>query len=138
MSVLSYESDLQRLEELRKMSLKNPSMEPLFCVVEPSQACDSDILSKQVSEPVESLQQKYFTWNEEDAAFIEWFQTEVNIPKKPFRLKQGVWVSDCEKFYAALRDDINDGFKGIRARFGCLKSDLLNLKKIVDFKEKEK
>jgi len=68
-------------------------------------------------------------WSDEDASLIEWFQT-ATLPMEPFKLRQGVKVLDCEKFYSSLRVDIEAGPRGARALLGGLQSDLRVLRKL--------
>lgn len=76
-------------------------------------------------------------WEGEDAELVKWFQSATDLPKQAFKLKEGVRVIDCEKFYASLRVDIASGSKGCRALFGAVQSDLKALKEFIE-KNKEK
>ena len=50
-----------------------------------------------------------------------------NLPAAPFRLRSGVEVTDPQRFYASLRNDIEQGEGGARARTGALQEDLVGL-----------
>ena len=68
------------------------------------------------------------SWHAEDKLLIDWFMSTPNLTKKPFVLKQAVFVSDPEKYYFSLRCDIADGPKAPRARYGAVQNDLRCLK----------
>jgi hypothetical protein len=67
-----------------------------------------------------------YSWDEQTSALIDWFVSE-DLPAAPFRLRSGVEVTDPEKFYISLRNDIEQGVEGARARTGALQEDLEGL-----------
>ncbi len=67
-----------------------------------------------------------YSWDEQTSALIDWFGS-ANLPVAPFRLRSGVEVTDPQRFYASLRDDIEQGVGGARARTGALQEDLEGL-----------
>ena len=67
-----------------------------------------------------------YSWDEQTSALIDWFDS-ADLPVEPFRLRSGVEVTDPQKFYTSLRNDIEQGVKGARARTGALQEDLEGL-----------
>ena len=72
------------------------------------------------------------SWTREDEILIDWFLSATILPEAPFQLNGGVKVLDPQKYYAALRNDIEQGPKGPRARYGALQGELLILKRLVE------
>jgi hypothetical protein len=67
-----------------------------------------------------------YSWDEQTSALIDWFGS-ADLPITPFRLRSGVEVTDPQRFYASLRNDIERGVEGARARTGALQEDLEGL-----------
>ena len=67
-----------------------------------------------------------YSWDEQTSALIDWFGS-ADLPVEPFRLRSGVEIRDPVKFYASLRNDIEQGVRGARARTGALQEDLEGL-----------
>lgn len=67
-------------------------------------------------------------WSQNDAALIEWFLSETDLPAEQFQLKQAIKIVEPHKFYSWLRTDIEQGPKGSRAKWGALQNDLKHLK----------
>jgi hypothetical protein len=67
-----------------------------------------------------------YSWDEQTSALIDWFGLK-ELPVEPFRLRSGVEVTDPQKFYASLKNDIEQGVGGARARSGALQGDLEGL-----------
>ena len=66
------------------------------------------------------------SWDEQTSGLIDWF-VSADLPVAPFRLRSGVEVTDPQKFYTSLRNDIEQGVEGARARTGALQEDLEGL-----------
>jgi hypothetical protein len=64
-----------------------------------------------------------YSWDEQTAGLIDWFLS-ASLPVKPFRLRSGVEVTEPVRFYISLKEDIEQGVKGARARTGALQEDL--------------
>jgi hypothetical protein len=64
-----------------------------------------------------------YSWDEQTSGLIDWFLS-ASLPATPFRLRTGVEVTNPQKFYASLRNDIEQGVDGARARSGALQEDL--------------
>ena len=67
-----------------------------------------------------------YSWDEQTSALVDWFDS-AELPVTPFRLRSGVEVSDPQRFYTSLRNDIEQGVGGARARTGALQEDLEGL-----------
>ena len=67
-----------------------------------------------------------YSWDEQTSQLIEWFDS-ADLPVEPFRLRSGVEIKAPEKFYTSLRNDIEQGVRGARARTGALQEDLEGL-----------
>lgn len=67
-----------------------------------------------------------YSWDEQTSVLIDWFHS-ADLPVAPFRLRSGVEVTAPKKFYTSLRNDIEQGVKGARARTGALQEDLEGL-----------
>ena len=67
-----------------------------------------------------------YSWDEQTSALIDWFDS-ADLPVAPFRLRSGVGVTDPQRFYTSLRNDIEQGVAGARARTGALQEDLEGL-----------
>lgn len=127
-SVLSYESDLQKLKELKEKNSKIVSIN-----TGPSLSTQkSDLTPKSMN--IEIIKEKPTDWKNGDSELIKWFQVAKDLPSTPFQLKPGSKIEDCEKYYASIRTDISAGPKGTRALYGALQDDLKNLKRITEEK----
>ena len=71
-------------------------------------------------------EQTMYAWDEQTSALIEWYDS-ADLPVAPFRLRSGVEVTDPQRFYTSLRNDIEQGVRGARARTGALQEDLEGL-----------
>jgi hypothetical protein len=67
-----------------------------------------------------------YSWDEQTSSLIDWFDS-ADLPVAPFRLRRGVEVTDPQRFYTSLRNDIEQGVGGARARTGALQEDLEGL-----------
>jgi hypothetical protein len=67
-----------------------------------------------------------YSWDEQTSQLIDWFEA-TDLPVAPFRLRSGVEVTDPQRFYESLRNDIEQGVRGTRARTGALQEDLEGL-----------
>lgn len=66
---------------------------------------------------------------------IGWFRLAWHqLPPEPFTLRPGVQVSDTERFYASLAQDIRAGPAGPRAQSTALQQDLADLRRHIDRK----
>jgi hypothetical protein len=66
-------------------------------------------------------------WPPEVQSIVDWFMT-LDLPTEPFFLEAHRHVVDPEKFFQSLRQDIEAGLDGPRARMGTLQYDLQKLK----------
>lgn len=62
-------------------------------------------------------------WDPETEALIRRFR-EIGPAEKPFELRSGCTVIDPEKFHQMLKEEIDLGPRGARARMGSVQSDL--------------
>lgn len=140
MSVLSYESDLQKLKELRERNHKispinnDKTPENYRSLIEDEDKKHSNKESFRtpvVNTTSCAIHNAMNNWSEKDL-LIQWFLSVNSLPTEPFQLNSAVKVLDPKRFYAFLHEDIACGPKGIRAKFGALQNDLLCLKKIHD------
>jgi hypothetical protein len=67
-----------------------------------------------------------YSWDEATSALVDWFLT-TDLPREPFRLRSGVEVTKPGNFYNSLKNDIEQGVEGARARTGALQEDLEDL-----------
>ncbi len=70
-------------------------------------------------------------WDEALTELAEWFQSgvaEATLPAEPFSLNQWTRVAEPQKFYRALKKDIELGPGGYRAK--SLSDDLKALRKV--------
>lgn len=64
---------------------------------------------------------------------IVWFRLAWRtLPRQPFTLRPGHRVTDTDRFYAALDQDIRAGPTGVRARTPALQQDLADLLRQVE------
>lgn len=66
-------------------------------------------------------------WPEPMAGLIHWF-LNADLPKEPFSPSGYEHILRPATYYEALRRDIRQGPKTLRARYGALQSDLKRLK----------
>ena len=66
-------------------------------------------------------------WGIEMQELIEWYRATPK-PTGPFYLENHQHIMDPEKFFSSLRQEIQTGPTGPRARMGALQSDLQKLK----------
>lgn len=64
-----------------------------------------------------------YGWDEETSVLVDWFLA-AELKEEPFRLRSGVEVKETAKFYQALKNDVEQGVEGVRARTGALQEDL--------------
>jgi len=69
-------------------------------------------------------------WNQNEKKYIEWFNSELTLPRAPFELKLGVTICDSQKYLKSLKEDIDEGPTGPRSLFGALQDDLINLQRV--------
>ena len=67
-----------------------------------------------------------YSWDEQTSTLIDWFDS-ADLPVTPFRLRSGVEVTDPQRFYTSLKNDIELGVEGARALTGALQEDLEGL-----------
>lgn len=68
-------------------------------------------------------EQPLYSWDEQTSSLIDWFDS-ADLSVEPFRLRRGVRVTDPQRFYTSLRNDLEQGVGGARARTGALQEDL--------------
>lgn len=64
-----------------------------------------------------------YSWDEATSVLVDWF-LETDLPLQPFHLRSGVEVTEPKRFYNSLKNDIEKGVEGARARTGALQEDL--------------
>jgi len=67
------------------------------------------------------------SWPPEDQALLDWF-LPLDPPTEPFYLEAHRHIVNPEKFFQSLRQDIETGHTGSRAKMGTLQCDLRKLK----------
>lgn len=64
---------------------------------------------------------------------VGWFRgVWPTLPRRPFTLRAGHHVSDPDRFFASLAQDIRAGPNGARARVPALQHDLADLRRHVE------
>ncbi len=58
------------------------------------------------------------------APIVEWFLS-AEPPAEPFKLKQGITISNPQRWWRDIAADIAAGPEGPRARYGALQSDVI-------------
>ena len=74
------------------------------------------------SEPVHPETSETAAWGDL-GSIMAWFRS-ATPPAEPFLLKQGITISNPQRWWADIIADIGDGPEGPRARYGALQDDL--------------
>lgn len=78
------------------------------------------------AEVVSLLKSRCTVWPADVKALLDWFIISPT-QEAPFQLNRHTRVIDADLFYDALRQDIEAGPRGPRAKYGALQSDLRDL-----------